>query len=185
MNTVGTDRFAAARAVADAMLYEGYVLYPYRASLAKTSSVGSSACSPRGPSATPTVPSAGLRTECLLDPGPPALAVRVRCLQLQHRQWRWPGLGEAALRPVDGLEVDGRLYVDWDEALEQVADLSVSALAALPTVVHEFDFTLPGGTDDELVRAADGAHGRPHRRRRRTGRRAGRSATPAAGRMAG
>ena len=31
----GVDRFAAARAVADAVLYEGYVLYPYRASARK------------------------------------------------------------------------------------------------------------------------------------------------------
>ena len=29
------DRFADARAVADAVLYEGYLLYPYRASAAK------------------------------------------------------------------------------------------------------------------------------------------------------
>ena len=29
------DRFAVARAVADAVLYEGYVLYPYRASARK------------------------------------------------------------------------------------------------------------------------------------------------------
>ena len=32
---IGVDRFAAARAVADAVLYEGYVLYPYRASARK------------------------------------------------------------------------------------------------------------------------------------------------------
>ena len=31
----GDDRFAAARQVADAVLYEGYVLYPYRASARK------------------------------------------------------------------------------------------------------------------------------------------------------
>ena len=33
--TSTTDRFAAARSVADAVLYEGYVLYPYRASAQK------------------------------------------------------------------------------------------------------------------------------------------------------
>jgi len=32
---VQTDRFASARLVADAVLYEGYVLYPYRASAQK------------------------------------------------------------------------------------------------------------------------------------------------------
>ena len=35
-NRVGRrDRFSVARAVADAVLYEGYVLYPYRASAQK------------------------------------------------------------------------------------------------------------------------------------------------------
>ena len=46
--TAATDRFAAAaRCVADAVLYEGYVLYPYRASAGRTRSAGSSACSSR------------------------------------------------------------------------------------------------------------------------------------------
>jgi len=35
MTTALADPFAAARAVADAVLYEGYVLYPYRASSSK------------------------------------------------------------------------------------------------------------------------------------------------------
>ena len=33
--TSTVNRFAAARSVADAVLYEGYVLYPYRASAQK------------------------------------------------------------------------------------------------------------------------------------------------------
>ena len=46
----------AVRAVADAVLYEGYLLYPYRASAAKNRRDGSSECSvrrrpPRRPSA--------------------------------------------------------------------------------------------------------------------------------------
>ena len=36
------------RAVADAVLYEGYLLYPYRATSARTNSAGSSAFSGRG-----------------------------------------------------------------------------------------------------------------------------------------
>ena len=35
MSAVTRDRFASARSVADAVLYEGYVLYPYRASSRK------------------------------------------------------------------------------------------------------------------------------------------------------
>ena len=44
----------AVRAVADAVLYEGYLLYPYRASAQKNRPAGSSACSAR-----PARPSAG------------------------------------------------------------------------------------------------------------------------------
>jgi hypothetical protein len=37
--------------IAEAVLYEGYMLYPYRASAVKISSAGTSACSARVPTA--------------------------------------------------------------------------------------------------------------------------------------
>ena len=53
------DRFEAARAVADAVLYEGYVLYPYRASSRKNQVRFQWACSYLVPTARPTVPNVG------------------------------------------------------------------------------------------------------------------------------
>ena len=103
-----TDRFAAARTVADAVLYEGYLLYPYRASARKNQVRWQfGVLAPQALQLRPTVRSAGpLRTECIVDPGTaPTLAVRVRCLQVQRRTVEavaGPGFVET-----DGLDVDG------------------------------------------------------------------------------
>ena len=77
-----TDRFAAARAVADAVLYEGYVLYPYRASAPKNQVRWQfGVLRPARVRARPTAPSAGrCRTECVVDPGADAGARRARPL---------------------------------------------------------------------------------------------------------
>jgi hypothetical protein len=76
------DTFAVAERVADAVLYEGYVLYPYRASAAKNQlrwQFGVLApAAPRNDGE----PSCS-QTECLVERGAvlPRLSVRVRCLR--------------------------------------------------------------------------------------------------------
>ena len=77
-----------ARLVADAVLYEGYLLYPYRPPRPRTSRAGSSACSarrgrrPRARRGARTWPS-----QCLLRPDGRrrAVTVHLRFLQLQRR----------------------------------------------------------------------------------------------------
>ena len=119
-----SDRFAAARAIADAVLYEGYVLYPYRASSRKnqlrwqfgvlvppafSEADGSERCS--------------VCTECLVEPEVASvLTVRIRCLQVQHRRLE-AATGPGSSRGCRELQVDGARYVGWDEAVEQVVDL--------------------------------------------------------------
>lgn len=68
--------------VADAILYEGYVLYPYRASAAKNRVRWQfGVIAPRGPGETDGEPWFS-QTECLVEPaGDASLAVRVRCLR--------------------------------------------------------------------------------------------------------
>ena len=99
--------FAAARAVADAVLYEGYLLYPYRKSSGKNRVRWQfGVVAPRawveadGPVAPTVAGSADTwcqRTECLLEGrGAARLRVRLRFLQLQHR----------AVRDAEGVEVD-------------------------------------------------------------------------------
>jgi hypothetical protein len=121
---------AQARAVADTVLYEGYLLYPYRASAEKNQARWQF-----GVLVPPSYAAAGhgeheyARTECLIDPGAdPIVHLRVRFLQLQHRS-----LVDEAGTPVDTL---GDL-IPWDEAVEREIDtvLNLTELLEAPQVV--------------------------------------------------
>jgi hypothetical protein len=150
------DRFAIARSVADAVLYEGYVLYPYRASSRKNQvRFQWGVLTPRAFSEAEGSERWSNRTECLVEPGrSPQLTVRVRCLQSQHRTIEALGV-DGLYAPVEYLEVDGTLHVDWDEALDQVVDVPTFDLAADQRV--EQSFTLPASVDHEEIRSGHGA----------------------------
>ncbi len=100
-----------ARKVADAVLYEGYVLYPYRASARKNQLRWQF-----GVLAPPAYAEerSATRTECLLEPGGGELAVWVRFLQVVRRAVE-EATGDG-FRPVPELEVDGLPLLSWDEA---------------------------------------------------------------------
>ncbi len=121
-----------AQAVADAVLYEGYLLYPYRASARKNQNRWQ-----WGVLVPPAYAAAGhgehaiSRTQCLLEPGTdPVLHLRLRFLQLQHRSG-----GEG---PVP----------EFDEAAEREIDavVSVSDLLEAEQVIP---VTVPGGSETE------------------------------------
>jgi hypothetical protein len=128
------DGFEDARAVADAVLYEGYLLYPYRRSAAKNRfrwQFGVLAPRPfveaAGPADTGLAGAADAwqqQTEVLLEAADDAeLFVRLRFLQVQRRtvERRTAGGWEA----VDELEVDGERHLGFDEALPREFDLAV------------------------------------------------------------
>ena len=133
-----TTSMDAARQVADAVLYEGYLLYPYRASARKNQIRWQ-----WGVLVPPAYASAGhgehatSHTECLLEPGTdPVLHIRLRFLQLQHRSGG-----------------DGSVP-EFDEAVEHEID-AVLSVADLVDTVHVVPVTVPGGTettDDGLTR---------------------------------
>jgi hypothetical protein len=104
------DRFAAARAVADAVLFEGYVLYPYRASAQKNQVRWQfGVLAPPAYARRDGAERSSMRTECLVDPGEaPTIAVRVRCLQVQRRAVE--AAGPSGFVPTDVLDVDGTLH---------------------------------------------------------------------------
>lgn len=111
----------AARAVADAVLLEGYVLYPYRASAQKNRVRWQfGVLAPPGAAHEPDT----AQTECLVDPGAdPTLDVTARFLQVRRRMSEVPW-DEGVLREV--------------HATVPLHDLDVE---------REFPFTIPGGTD--------------------------------------
>jgi hypothetical protein len=119
-----------AREIADAVLYEGYLLYPYRASSRKNQVRWQ-----WGVLVPPAYAAAGhgehatSHSECLLEPGTdPVLHIRLRFLQLQHRSGG-----------------DGPVP-EFDEAVEHEIDsvLPVSELLDTEQVVA---VTVPGGTE--------------------------------------
>jgi hypothetical protein len=154
--------FAAARAVADAVLYEGYLLYPYRKSSGKNRVRWQfGVVAPRawveadGP-VTPTVAGSAdtwcQRTECLLEGrGAARLRVRLRFLQLQHRSVR-----DAEGVEVDALEVAGQRHVTFDEAVPREVDLTVD-LDALTRAPHVTPVALPAAEEVEALAGGVGS----------------------------
>lgn len=138
------------RRVADAVLYEGYILYPYRASAQKNRSrwqfgvLMPPAFAAADPSETAT-----MRSECVFTREAPvsatglALEVTVRFLQVQRR--RTAGSTEA-----------------WDEAVEQEVTVTADGRALLGEADDSGEpgqpgpgsvawFGIPGGGDEELT----------------------------------
>jgi hypothetical protein len=102
------------RAIADAVLYEGYILWPYRRSALKNQRrfTFGGVYPPAHSAEHPDDPCA-MRTEVLVTGGG-EVEVTVRFLQVVERT-----VLEAAGRPVDQLEVDGEPYLTWEEAVER------------------------------------------------------------------
>jgi hypothetical protein len=116
-----TPAIERARAVADAVLFEGYLLYPYRASATKNQLRWQF-----GVLMPPVFadPDAGEHdtsaTQLLVEPvDHTVLHLRVRFLRVRARTVEVDG------RPVAEAEVDGTGWTSWDEAVEQEIDAVV------------------------------------------------------------
>ncbi len=106
-----------ARAVADAVLYEGYLLYPYRGTSTKNQSRWQfGVLGPCGAADSGLGEDTALAAEFLVE-GTRALTLVVRFLQLQHRRAeRETGHG---FEPVDELDTPAGSWLTWDEAVER------------------------------------------------------------------
>ncbi|MEP6666037.1 MAG: hypothetical protein ABJA81_06275, partial [Nocardioidaceae bacterium] len=121
----------AARAVADAVLYEGYLLYPYRATSSKNQVRWQfGVLGPRGAEAAGTGEASGLSMQCLLkttDPGDARVRIHVRFLQVQRRRTqRATDDAGAELVDVPELTVGSARWLAWDEAVEVERSVEVS-----------------------------------------------------------
>ena len=157
--TAGGDRFAGARSVADAVLYEGYVLYPYRASAAKNQVRWQfGVLVPPAVSGTDPSERSWCRTECIVDPGQDAhLHVRVRFLHVQHRSVEALDPDGESFLPVDALDVDGIRWVEWDEAVEREIDLAPVPLLPVDRVSSTVPLRVAGGEEVETLVDANGS----------------------------
>jgi hypothetical protein len=125
----------AVRAIADAVLYEGYLLWPYRRSATKNQRRWTfGGVYPRGHSERHPDDRWKMRTECLLE-GDGGFDVSVRFLQVVARQVM------RGAEPVDELTVGDERHLSWDEAIER--ELSGPGPIAIPAGTTSEP--LPGG----------------------------------------
>jgi len=152
------------RAVADAVLYEGYLLYPYRASSTKNQSRWQfGVLGPPGAAAGGLGEDSGMAMECLVAPAeqPGLVTLHLRFLHLQVREAQQRDASGDHV-PVGSLAVAGGSVLSWDEAVEREITLpEQSLLEPLDTVVE-----VPGGEDIEPITDGEGTPtGRIVRRR--------------------
>jgi hypothetical protein len=149
-----------ARAVADAVLYEGYLLYPYRASSGKNQSRWQfGVLGPPGAADAAIGEDCSLSAEVLVSGDDDAVVTGVvRFLQLQNRAVE-RRIADDDFERVDELVSGSNHWVSWDEAVECEIQIGPLAVASLPRSVP---ISTPGGAEAEVV---DG--GRLVRTRRR------------------
>ncbi|MGA9356417.1 MAG: hypothetical protein WBV46_22205 [Terriglobales bacterium] len=162
---------ATVNQIAKAVLYEGYMLYPYRPSSVKNQQRWNFGviCPQSYSEAQNGTEAWTMQTECLVEAdsevgSTPALEVRVRFLQLVARS-----VGQLTARisdlppnekpdyhPVDKLTMEGRVYQPWQEAVEREVILPLSNLDALVPKPLSQSFLFPASREFEYLKDAQG-----------------------------
>ena len=148
----------AVERIAKAVLYEGYMLYPYRPSAVKNRQrfnfgvVYPQSYSENQRGADPWV----MQTECLVQGSLQAtIEVHLRFLQLTARtveeRLAQDGSDEAIFVPTQTLEVDGHRFYSWEEAVERELSIPESIVETLVRRPSQHPFSLPPSqTTEEL-----------------------------------
>jgi hypothetical protein len=148
--------FEAAKQVADALLFEGYVLYPYRASAAKNQVRWQFGVLAPKEWAASGGEHAEQQTQCLLEADDDAVVeLRLRFLQVQAKLVEELDAA-GSFAEVESLTVDGSRLITWDEAVEQQVDRRI-ALAQLLVQDEVVEIVIPGDEETEEVRDAAGS----------------------------
>jgi hypothetical protein len=143
--------FEDARRVADTVLYEGLILYPYRASSRKNRfRFQFGVLAPEAFTAAGGSEPSSMTVEIPYEGGDDvAVTGKLRFLQLRRRTVeRWDG---ERYTETDALDVAGRLLLAWDEAIEREIDFSVPRGASAQ---HEVE--LSPDSEEEIVRGTWG-----------------------------
>jgi hypothetical protein len=137
--------------IADAVLYEGYLLYPYRPSVKNRQRWTFGGLYPRAYSEAQSGTDPWMsQTECLVHAGEDArLSLRVRFLHLQLRRAEGAGLHPGAGPASEGPTA-------WQEAVERDVDVGECAPAALADRPEVREFTFPARRAEEPLATPDG-----------------------------
>jgi hypothetical protein len=152
--------------IAEAVLYEGYMLYPYRASAVKNQLRWNfGVLCPQSYSKSQDDSEAWtMQTECLMRGDSSArLNVKIRFLQiinrtvgrLTHLLYELPVDTEPEFEVVNRLEVSGQMFVPWQEAVER--EVAAPLLQAASAPFHRpLLFEFPSGREFEPLRGEGG-----------------------------
>jgi hypothetical protein len=140
----------AAKKIAEAVLYEGYLLWPYRRSARKNQQrwtfggVHPQAYSEARGEDDPW----SMQTECLVSGDKESsIEVSVRFLHVVERK---VGVrGDDALEFVDELRVQGKLYLAWEEAVERDIAVGRFKLSELAESWERVEIDIAGGSTEE------------------------------------
>ena len=154
-------------AIVRAVLYEGYLLYPYRPSAVKNRQRfnfgvvyprvyselqgGADACT--------------MQTECLIEGDEDSgCVVRVRFLRMVDRTVGRPlkhssllaAIRQEDLEIVPRLEIEGKHYLAWQEAVEETIELTDFNLSMLAAQPMQWPFRLSAAQEREAIRGETG-----------------------------
>jgi hypothetical protein len=146
----------AAKKIAEAVLYEGYLLWPYRRSARKNQQrwtfggVYPRAYSEARGEDDPWI----MQTQCLVSgDGETAVEVKVRFLHVTER--KVARVSGETLEFVDELRVGGELYLSWDEATEREIAVGRFKLSELESP-ERVGIVIPEGSREEPLKGPTG-----------------------------
>lgn len=154
----------AVRAIADAALYEGYILWPYRRSALKNQQRWTfGGVYPPAHTARHEDDPCAMQTQCLIEgEAATTLTVTVRFLQVVQRQVL--RAGHDGCEPVEELSLDGERVVSWEEAVEREIAAPELSLGELERTVSTQAIEISAGrAQEELVDRAGARVGRIER----------------------
>ena len=145
-----TADWGRARAIADAVLYEGYLLYPYRANSRKNQTRWQfGVLGPAGAADDGIGEDDSLSTQVIVAPrANPTVSVVVRFLQLQHRGVE-KDTGGGRFEPVEELVSGSQSWLRWDEAIER--EISFGPIDIESGLPQTLPIEIDAGTDIETV----------------------------------
>jgi hypothetical protein len=148
----------AVEKIVEAVLYEGYMLWPYRRSATKNQQrwtfggVYPQTYSEARGEDDPWI----MQTQCLvLGDRESAVEVRVRFLHVVERKVAQTNT-EGALEFVDELRVGGERYLSWDEATEREVAAGRFKLSELLESPRRVGIDIPGGSEEEPLAESSG-----------------------------
>jgi hypothetical protein len=146
--------------IVNALLYEGYILYPYRASSVKNHlRFNFGVVYPRSYSESQSGHDAwSMQTQCLASGSASAsIEICVRFLRVVERMvGQWSQSTSEVFRGAPSIQVEGQIHESWQEAVECRVSLPICSAGTLSATPLRHEFSLPREQEQEILRDTQG-----------------------------